>query len=267
MGRNISSAAKSPVKKFVEYKGGDGRFEYYDKEEKKRFPISLPARFIVLDDKRITVTGFNDDSNSGIYSNEVGNISKPLRVRVHKGGTLAEGPWEKIKDKVTSKSAGGRFCKPVYGIMKTEVSEEHPDGFEYVCFKFDGAAIGAWFDFQGQTNLMNYAVEIADEFVPAKKGGVNYNIPVFRAVKLTPESEAIADKMADPLEEYFKGYDSRGIEEDSVGEPETNGQASTFDGFSRETPSGKEKPETGSTMVETPDGFRKPGFEADDLPF
>lgn len=282
MSRRISSESRSPVKKFAEYRGGDGHFEYYDKEQKKRIRLELPLRFVVLDDTRITVTGYNDAAGSGIYANEVNHLSKPLRVKIFKGGDIAEGPWKVISDRVDVK--GGRFCKVVYGIMKTEVSEENPDGFEYVAFKFDGSALGPWFDFQKSTNLLDHGVEILDEFEDAKKGSTKYKIPNFRAVKLAKETIDIADRMSEPLEAYFKKYDSQNGEIESTGEglPDVNFSGNTepdppsfekneasFRGFDEPVKESKESKETEKSekTEETPDGVRKKGQDPDDLPF
>lgn len=281
MSRNISSASKSPVKKFIEYKGGDGHFEYYDKEKKERIEISLPLTFIVLDDTRMTVTGFNDESNSGIYSNEVGKPSGSLRVKSHRGGIIAEGPWDKIKDKVTSKNVGGRYCKVVYAIVKTDNTEDHPSGWEYVAFKFDGAAIGAWFEFSGSADLMDYGVKIVDEFIDAKKGKTEYKVPVFESVRLSKDSVAVADKMYGPLKEYFQRYDSRDLDEVESGsgfpkeefsgdEPEKSSQFSNFDKptkdpFAKDTKDAKDEP--ASRVRETSEGTRNVNVSDDDLPF
>ena len=281
MSREISSASRSPVKKFVEYKGKDGVFEYYDKEQKERVRLQLPLRFIVLNDKRITVTGYNDASGSGIYANEVDHISKPLKVKTFKGGPIAEGPWEKIKDKVTSKGVGGRFCKVVYGALKVEPTEENPDGFEYIAFKFDGASIGPWFDLQGSANLLTHGVEICDEFVEGKKGNNKFKIPVFRAVKLGEKHIAIADKMYEPLREYFKGYDNKGLEE---AEAETSLPRETFEGAEKtdfnvqdaselfgddanDDFAQPKKPEPAERTVGTEEGIRSKSIDSDDLPF
>lgn len=269
---------RSPVRKFVEYKGGDGRFEYYDKEQKKRIRLELPLKFIALDWKRSTVTGYNEKLGVGIYANEVAKLSQTLRVRYFKGDILAEGPWEKIKGTVDSK--GGKFCKVIYGALKVEPTEENPDGFEYVAFKLDGAALGPWFDFQNETNLLHYGVEILDEFVDKSKGSVKYKEPVFRAVKLSEKHGEIADRMDTVLQEYFDRYDAQGLSGDEtaadtkeVSDPgsdlppvEFSGtRGESFDGF--DDSKGAKSDEPASNVSETPDGFRNKNVDPDDLPF
>lgn len=280
MSRKISSESRSPVRKFVEYRGGEGRFEYYDKELKKRVPLELPLRFVVLDDTRLTVTGFNDTAGTGIYANEVGHISAPLSVKTFKGDAIAEGPWKKISDRVEAK--GGKFCKVVYGAMKVDPSEENPSGFEYVAFKFAGSSLGPWFDFQKSADLTSGGVEILDEFEEGKKGTTKFKIPVFKSIKLSKETLDIADRMSDPLQDYFKKYDSQkpydGSSPDESGSDlppvsfdgntskEGAGKSDTFKGFGE--PSSNASEDTpDKNVVETPDGYRNKNYSDEDLPF
>ena len=76
---------ENPVKKWIEFKGDTGVFQYWDKATESN--IVLPTErigFIVLDELN-TITGFHKATKSGIYSNEVHNITQEqITVNVFK---------------------------------------------------------------------------------------------------------------------------------------------------------------------------------------
>lgn len=128
----------NPAGKFITCRSGQtqGYFEYYKKsteEGAKGENIQIDFKedgFFVLDYNLMSVTGYNDDDKYRIISNEVrckddeGNIINPtLTVRRYydKGGKkdiLAKGPYNEIKDFVTSKSIGGKYTRCMYVMLK-----------------------------------------------------------------------------------------------------------------------------------------------------
>ena len=85
-----SGGSSNPCNIFVKIKGDTGKFMYYDKEDgKNKEYTKLSKGFIVLDE-RATITGWHDESQSGIVSNEVKNTqTSPLMVLAWKSGVLA----------------------------------------------------------------------------------------------------------------------------------------------------------------------------------
>ena len=102
----------NPSTKFIEWKSNDKCFSYYDKDEQKNISISLPFKFLVLDELH-TIKGWNDATSSAIYSNEVKFISKEtLTVKPFKGNEIAKGLYKDIKKKIVA--AGGHYTKSIY---------------------------------------------------------------------------------------------------------------------------------------------------------
>lgn len=158
--------AKSPVKKYYEWKSAKKCFQYWSKELNENVEVSLPLSFIVLDEKS-TIKGYNDETNSGIFSNEVSNISREtLLVRTFKGNKSIKGKYKDIKAKI--KDLGGRFAKAVYAYI--------PETDEMVCIIFVGASMSAWID-----HTINVSQDIisVSSYKDAKKGATKYTIPVF----------------------------------------------------------------------------------------
>lgn len=187
----------NPAVKFLKFK--NGTFKYWDKEKEKEIEVALPVKFMVLDELA-TVTGWHDESQSAIFSNEVHSTTKEdLLVRAFKGGEQATGRYATIKDKI--KSNGGKYTKSVYALDL--------DSGEIVNFHFTGAVLSAW---------INKEVVVTDNAVvinkteEAKKGSVTYSYPVFEAESIDKE---IYDKAVEidktilaPYFKEYKGYDS-----------------------------------------------------------
>ena len=191
-------SVKNPATKFIEWNGQTGGLRWYNKETEKNEPLELPLRFIVLDQLN-TVVGFNESEKSGIYANEVHDLSNEvLSVKFFRGGTLAKGTWENISDKV--KANGGKFCKTVYALMKVG------DDFDLVAFKFTKSSFGAWLDFSKKVDLTKKVVQVEDSFVKGKKGSVEYKTPVFTALELSDSHLQMAIEADKELQEYFKVY-------------------------------------------------------------
>lgn len=190
----------NPAARFYEWKGDKGKLVYYDKDKEKQIEENLPLRFIVLDSTN-TIVGYSENEKSGIYSNEVHDLSNEmLNVKYFKGGTIAKGKYEDIKDAVTSRSVGGKFCKVVYAIVN-----ENEKWF-LVAFKLSGAAFGSWLDFAKKVDLTKKGVQFNEETVHGKKGTVEYETPTFTALALKQEHLDIAIEEDKKLQEYFESY-------------------------------------------------------------
>ena len=76
----------NPALKFLEWSSKYKCFKYYDKEKGENVKVELPLKFVILEHYH-TVKGWNDASESGIYSNEVLFLSsEELEVKAFKGG-------------------------------------------------------------------------------------------------------------------------------------------------------------------------------------
>lgn len=181
---------KNPVTKFYEFKSEKKKFVWFNKDneaekkEDKYEALPLPAYFVVVDELS-KVTGFCKKAGSGIYSNEVHNLSsEPLTVRTFKGGYHVEGIWNDIKGDVGS--LNGVFTKSVYALL-VKSDNEH----ELVNISFSGASLGEWVDFS--YNQSENIVAIMDTFEEKSNGGIKYNVPLFKKFKIKEDvlNEAI----------------------------------------------------------------------------
>lgn len=187
----------NPATKFLEWKSNDKCFEYYDKEAQKKVQVPLPFKFLVLDELH-TIKGWNDASESSIYSNEVKYISKePMTVKPFKGNEIAKGLYKDIKDKVVT--AGGHYTKSIYIMLE--------DG-TLANLQLKGSAVQKWGDFTQKTrNRLTDEWVIVSKALEGKKGAVKFFTPDFGfANSLSGEEALKADTCFDILESYLKSY-------------------------------------------------------------
>lgn len=185
----------NPAVKFIDCRGGEGKFAYWDKEQEKNIEVPLPIKFVVIDELS-TITGFNDELQAGIYSNEVHNLKKEiLSVRTFKGNKGVIGRYDEIKSGI--KDMGGRFAKSIYALMITGKE------VELVNFKVSGSFLNAWIE--AKINTDTYGILI-DSFAEKKKGSNKYFEPIIQS--FTPKdpeaTRQIAEKYYNLLNVYFK---------------------------------------------------------------
>ena len=187
----------NPSGKFFEWKSNEKTFVYFDKEAKTNVTIPLPFKFLVLDELH-TIKGWNDATESGIYSNEVKWISKDeLIVKPFKGNEIARGLYKDIKEK--AKAAGGHYVKSIYIMLE--------DG-SIANLQLKGAACQAWGDFtsKGKQRLLDEWVSVVG-FDEAKKGSVKYTTPIFGYLASIGDAENdLANEAFNTLEAYLKTY-------------------------------------------------------------
>lgn len=187
----------NPATKFIDWKSNDKQFSYYDKENKENVLIPLPFTFLVLDELS-TVKGWNDATQSAIFSNEVKYTSKEvMTVKPFKGNEIAKGLYSDIKEKV--KSAGGHYVKSIYIMLQ--------DG-KLANLQLKGSAVSAWSEFTNSNRN-----RLADEWITVgkaldgKKGAVKFTTPEFKFQKsLSNEEMTQADECFNILESYLKTY-------------------------------------------------------------
>lgn len=209
--KTFDAPMSNPSKKFLEWKSNSRTFGYYDKsiaesmkgksadeiKEAANVKVELPFKFLVLDQLH-TVSGWNDATSSGIFSNEVKFISKQvMTVKPFKGNEIAKGLYADIKEKV--KNAGGHYVKSIYIMLE--------DG-TLANIQLKGSAVQQWGEFTNKS-LSRLPEEwvVVDKAVDGKKGAVKYTTPGFTfGGSLSDKEAAQADLVFDELETYLKAY-------------------------------------------------------------
>ena len=202
----FKSVSTNPATKFLEWDSNSGSFKYYDKQEGQNKFVKTPFKFVVLKELH-TVKGWNDKSESGIYSNEVVNLNDRLDVKSFKGGPIISGIYRDIKDQLQ----GGVYNKSIYVMLG--------DG-SIANISMKGAVVATWGDFTKKSKA-----RLSDEWVAVlrhedmKKGSVKYTIPVFEYKSTMTDTEGeLADKAYDIMKEYLAGYFGKETEEEVVQE-------------------------------------------------
>ena len=193
----------NPSTRWFEWQGEQGIIRYYDKETKQTVIVEQPFTFIVLDELG-GIGGWHDASQSGIYSNEVKDTRQDvLIVRAFKGGTLAEGIYRDIKDRVHS--FGGTFNTICYIAFKDKDGE-----LKIGAFRLKGASLASWMEFRKQhrNDFYSKAVKISG-FTEGKKGRIVYRTPSFSTVDISQDTIKHAVELDKQLQTYLKGYLSR----------------------------------------------------------
>lgn len=196
---NPTDGIPNPAVRWFEWNGEAGTVRYYDKDTKRNVDVGSEFTFILLDQLG-SVRGWHDPSSSGIYSNEVRDTTQDvLIVKAFKGGTLAEGIYRDIKDKVHA--AGGKFVANCY------IAFKNGGPLTIGSIRFKGGALNAWVEFTkaNRADLYKQAIEIKG-YTEGKKGRVVYRVPALKLAALSPESNDAAVKLDEQLQEFLTSY-------------------------------------------------------------
>jgi hypothetical protein len=196
------NGSPNPAVRWFEWNGEKGLVRYYDKDAKLNVEVGADFTFMLLDQVGC-VNGWEDASDSGIYSNEVKDTRQDvLVVKSFKGGTLAEGLYKDIKDRVNA--AGGQFVGNLY------IAFKNGEKLSIGSLKFKGAALFAWSEFSKANRGDLYAKAIhIDGFTEGKKGRITYRVPVLKVASLSPETDAAATDLDKLLQTFFESYFNR----------------------------------------------------------
>lgn len=189
----------NPATRFIEFKSEAGVFQYYDKEKKENIKLEYPLEFIVLD-QLSTVKGYDDKSQSGIYSNEIKSMKEMLHVRSFKGGSIIKGLYPEIKE--TLKASDIRYVKSLYVMINGEIQN----------IQLKGAAFSEWLDYTKKTPLQQFKF-IVKETEKRKKGKINYQVPKFECVMISKEEYEKAMELDKQLQKYLVQYQVKQNEE------------------------------------------------------
>ena len=194
----------NPAQKFIEWKGSEGHFYYYDKVEKKNVIIEKPIYIVPLDELS-TIKGFHKQSESSIYSNEVKNITKEvLIVKSFKGGLIASGLYADIKGKLE----GGKFGKSVYAAMISSDGKE----INLVNFQFYGSSLGSFIDAKINVDSGNVII-LSPSTDKLKNGTTEYFAPKITKKEIRQDILDRCKAMDKDLQNYLSGYLNKPIEE------------------------------------------------------
>ena len=199
---NPTDNTPHPCARWVEWDGSEGEFRYYDKEKKENIKLGNALTFILLD-QLATVKGWHDASDSGIFSNEVRDIQQDvLVVKAFKGGTLAEGTYKSIRDRVIAQ--GGYYTANLYVAIKID------DDLAIGSVQFKGAALSSWMEFakKHRGDLYKKAVRCKG-FDEGKKGKITFRTPIFALADVAPETDAKALDCDRVLQEFLTSYFKR----------------------------------------------------------
>lgn len=202
---NPNINAPNPATVYFEWNGEHGKVRYWDKHLKVNVDEALPFTFLLLDEVA-SVRGFHDASKSGIYSNEVRDTrAEPMLVKAFKGGTLAEGLYRDIKDKVNT--LGGQFNANCY----IAVPDDEPDGQWHICsLRFKGSALGAWSEFRKahRSGLYDGAITITG-YTEGKKGRITFRMPTFELTETSQDQDRKALALDKELQSWLASYFTR----------------------------------------------------------
>lgn len=189
----------NPSTRWMEWNGEKGEVRYYDKEKKENVSMGSEITFLLLDQLGC-VNGWNDPSNSAIFSNEVRDSRQEVMVvKSFKGGTIAEGLYGQIKHQV--KAAGGAYHANCYIAYKKD------GALSIGSLKLRGAALHAWAEFTKakRTDLDTKAVRI-DGYTEGKKGRIIFRVPIFKTVAASEETNVIAVELDKQLQKFLDSY-------------------------------------------------------------
>jgi hypothetical protein len=205
-------AAANPAKRKLEVKSG--RIEEYIPAETKGEKGTIkkhdvPFGFVVLDEL-VSISGYCESKNNGLYSNEVTDHSKQkLVVRCGKE-VVAEGYYENIKE--TVKALGGKYTIVVYAAIRKASNKNE---LEMIRVTFAGGGVGEWFEFKRAENVFDGNLVVMSGWEDRKKGAVNFQVPAFSRHEMPEELKEKAIEMDKSLQEFLKVFISH--QQDEMG--------------------------------------------------
>lgn len=183
----------NPAKRFLEWKSNDKCFSYYDRDKKENVNVDLPLQFVILEHYH-TVKGWNDESESGIFANEVWSIgTEEVNVRSFKGGNIAKGIYKDIRERI--RGAGGHYSRSIYAVT--------PE-LEIINIQLKGSGVASYSSFIndfGDHNFTKNWIKVTGA-KEEKKGSVKYSTPIFEVGAEIKNVEAIRP-FAQELQEYI----------------------------------------------------------------
>jgi len=215
MSLSSNEKMKNPATKFIEWKGSSGIWQYYDKLGGQNVIIGETIYIVPLDDLS-TIKGWNDESGSGIYSNEIKFLNEEiLTVKSFKGGEIVKGLYRDIKGNLD----GGKFCKSIYAALISDKGKV--EGLVNVSFV--GSSLGSWIEAKVRISDAN-VLTLTKDPVAKKKGATSYFVPTITSSK--PNDESIIDKAKEldvELQEFLTEYRNKPMSESHINKTDSDG--------------------------------------------
>jgi len=213
----------SPCTRYFEWSATDGKIKWYNKEAKENVFVKLPFTFIVLDILS-TVKGFSDETQGGIWSNEVRDTRKDMLTVRTKRGVMAQGVYQDIKGAVQ----GVRFTQSVYIAYKGDDKQLVIGNFQ-----MSGVTNSEFIEFRKGHKIYGNAIVITGA-EDRTKGATKYKAPIFELKDASEETIAEATALDVELQEYLKVYLARN--QDTSNTPSNPGNQALYgdDGFTGE---------------------------------
>ena len=199
--------SQNPTTKFLSWKSNEKCFAYYDKSTSSNVEVKLPLKFAFLEHYH-TIKGWNDKSESGIFSNEVFLIgSQELTVKAFKGGEIAKGLYSEIRSKI--RDAGGVYHRSIYAVSESG---------ELINFSIKGSGVSAYSDFAKlHSNQFEQCWIEINSFKELKKGATKYSVPEFTiGAKFTKKEDDEIVEVAKVLQAYMDTYLAKNIDVSEV---------------------------------------------------
>lgn len=188
----------NPAKHFFQWKGGEGKLQFYDKEKKVNISVPLPFEFIPID-QLATITGYSKQAQNGYYSNEVRNSAKEeFNVKI-KGQTVFAGLY-KNEQGVPQVPKGANYTASIYIVHKNRAGE-------YITgnLKANGSALSAWIEFSKNNIVGNGKVLMTKGEKQTSPVG-DFYAPEFKYESLSEEDYAAANNADKELQIYLSQY-------------------------------------------------------------
>lgn len=197
----------NPAQHFFEWKGGEGKLQFYDKEKKVNVTVPTPFEFIPID-QLATITGYSKTAKSSYYSNEVRNTVKDVLNVKLKGQTVFTGLYKNDQG-IPQVPQGAGFTASIYLVHKNKAGE-----YIIGCFKASGSAVSAWIEFNKNKIIGNGKVVMTKGAKETSPVGDFYP-PAFKYEHLTDEDYKAATDADKELQVYLNQYLARNAAEDA----------------------------------------------------
>ncbi len=201
---NPTDHATNPATKWIEWDADKGQVRYYDKATKSNIVIGKTFAFMLLDELCV-IKGWDENAESGIYSNEIRDTrGEILVVKHHKANrVIAEGLYSAIKDRI--KSHGGKFCLSLYIAIKNAEGK-----LEIANLLLKGAGLMPWIEFRHKhrDEVEKQAVAITG-CTEGQKGKVTYQMPTFAGRTISEAQQKEAYELDKQLQIFLASYFKR----------------------------------------------------------
>lgn len=206
---------KNPAKYTLEWHaGGDnmGKFSFWDRELKES--VYLDDLEIIVLDRVNSITGYDKESKSRIYSNYVYDTNtQPFTIR-STNGILVQGLYQDIKHEAF------KFTINVFCLVKIN------DDWELCNLQLTKSGTAVWSDFVKEVrsfNLWNYIVLAKANPEVQRNGATKYMTIDFSTAECPDELKSLADTYdAETLQPFLSQFRNTASTNDSADNSEDN---------------------------------------------